>query len=127
MRDTPLTGTDVLWLLGFPSPMSVGQLLFRCGALGIAGKPFQVIVALLLTMPAFYAAVLLYGACTLLWVWLLGRYSLSLAHPIAALAVVVLSLLDTLCFQQPLSGTYWLGPFIILSGTLLIVLVQRSM
>jgi drug/metabolite transporter (DMT)-like permease len=111
-----------MWLLRFPALMSFGQLLFRYSAMHAAGKPFHDMVATLFTMPVFYGAVTLYGMCTLLWVWLLGRDPLAIAYPFAALAVVLVPLLDTLVFKQQLTGMYWLGLAGIISGVFLIVL-----
>lgn len=122
MRHISLSPADVMWLLSFPALMSFGQLLFRYSAMHIAGKPFHDMVATLFIMPVFYVAVTLYGMCTLLWVWLLGRYPLAIAYPFAALAVVFVPLLDTLVFKQQLTGMYWLGLAVVIGGAILIVL-----
>lgn len=121
MRHIFLSPADVMWLLGFPALMSFGKVLFRYRAMHAAGKPFHDMAATLFTMPVFYGAVTLYGMCTLLWVWLLGRYPLAIAYPFAALAVVLVLLLDTLVFKQSLTGMYWLGWAGIISGVILIV------
>ncbi len=126
MQYMPLSPADVMWLLTFPALMSFGQLLFRYSAVHIAGKPFYDMVATLFTVPVFYGAVALYGVCTMLWMWLLGRYPLAIAYPFAALAVVFVPLLDAMVFKQPLTGMYWLGLAVIISGAILIVLGGQS-
>jgi drug/metabolite transporter (DMT)-like permease len=112
---------DILWLVSFPALMSVGQLLFRHSALQVAGRPLPELLMALVKMPVFLGAVLLYGLTTFLWVWLLGRYSLSIAYPFATLAVVAVPILEMTVFQQRLPSGYWLGLSLIIAGMLVIV------
>ena len=115
-----LRPSDILLLVSFPALLSIGQLLFRQSALQVAGKPLPELLMELLRTPVFYLAVLLYGLTTLLWVWLLGRYPLSIAYPFATLAIVAVPILEMTVFKQRLPGGYWLGVALIIAGVLVI-------
>ena len=117
----PLKLTDILWLISFPALMSVGQILFRASALNVSGRPLKEMIFGLLFMPSFNAALVVYGFTTLLWVWLLSRYPLSLAYPFATLAVLVVPIIEMLIYQKPLSSGYWVGLALIFAGVLVVV------
>lgn len=116
-----LTYLDILALLSFPTLMSFGQLLFRKMALLASGKPLPSMVSILAREPTFYAALVLYGTSTFLWVWLLGRYSLALAYPFAMFAVVAVPVLEKIFFAQRLAPSYWGGLALVILGVLMIV------
>lgn len=126
MRNVPFSLSDLMWLLSFPILMSVGQMIFRFIGGRTAGMPIRSVVGVLFTLPAFYVAAAIYGFSILLWVWLLGKYPLSLAYPFAALALVLVPMLEMLVYKQPLTVTYWIGVLIIASGVVLIVTSQRT-
>lgn len=113
--------SDVLKLLSFPALMSIGQLLFRKAAIAGAGKPVKEMMLLALREPTFLLAIFLYGSSTILWLWLLGRYSLAVAYPFAIIAVVTVPLLERFCFNQPLPSTYWIGLALVAGGAFVIV------
>lgn len=116
---------DFCWLLVFPAVMSIGQLLFRQSARLATGLPVGSMLLVLLRAPIFWTAILLYGCSTLLWIWLLGRYPLSIAYPFATLAVVIVPVLEMVAFQQRLTLGYWAGLSLIVFGLLVIVRAQR--
>jgi drug/metabolite transporter (DMT)-like permease len=119
-----LTLTDILILATFPLTMSVGQLLFRQSALNGNGTSFLGLIPVLLRTPSFLLALALYAASTLLWVWLLGRYTLSVAYPFAALAILLVPLLESLLFSHKLSFGYWVGLCFIIIGVCIVVKTQ---
>ena len=81
-----LTLPHVIGLVTFAASMATGQILFKLGALKtppVSG--LQGWVQLIL-QPVVIAALCLYAASTLLWLWLLQRIPLTTAYPFAALA-----------------------------------------
>ena len=72
------------------------------------------------SMPALYAALAAYLAATVLWLWLLTRYSLAQAYPFTALAFLLVPLVETLVFRVRASRLYWLGLALIVIGAVLV-------
>ena len=108
--------TNMLSLLGFTLVMAVGQLLFKKVGLDLRGVPLKTGVTRVLANPALYAALALYGAATLLWIWLLSRVPLSRAYPYMALGVVVVPLASMLVFGERVRPGFWLGIALIVAG-----------
>ena len=112
---------DIITLISFPVLMSAGQLLFRfCSSRNAVGE-FADLLPLLLRNPIFYLALGLYGCATILWIWLLTRYSLATAYPFAALAVAMVPVLEVIFFRTHLSAGYWIGLVLMISGLIIIV------
>ena len=112
---------DFVILLSFPAIMSVGQILFREAAVKFSGKPLIELMLGLLRSPLFHGALVFYALATGLWVWLLSRYPLALAYPIAVLAVVFTPLIDKFFFNQHLPSAYWPWLALIIGGVIVIV------
>ena len=112
---------DFLWLASFPALMTAGQMLFRHCAQAGRDASLTALVSLLVTMPVFYFTLALYGIATLLWIWLLGRYTLAIAYPFAALAVILVPLFEVLFYKQRLAYSYWVGLSLVIAGILIIV------
>lgn len=113
--------SDIMLLFTFPAIMSVGQIMFREAAVKFSGKPIDELILGLLRTPLFHAALAFYAVATIFWVWLLSRYSLSLAYPIAAFAVVFTPIIDRFFFQQHVPLTYWPGLALVICGVIVIV------
>lgn len=117
---------DFLLLGSFPVVMSLGQLLFRQSATGHKSSGIKELALSLARNPSFLAALVLYAIATLLWVWLLSRYSLSIAYPFAATAIVIVPLLECFVFGVRLTPLYWVGLFIIMIGVVVVVRAQST-
>ena len=112
---------DFVILLSFPAIMSVGQIMFREAAVNFSGKPVKELLFGILRTPLFHGALTFYAFATVLWVWLLSRYPIALAYPIAVLAVVITPLIDRFFFHQQLPSTYWPGIALIIAGVIVVV------
>ena len=113
--------SDFVILLSFPAIMSVGQIMFREAAVKFSGKVVTELMLGLLRTPLFHGALAFYAIATVLWVWLLSRYPLALAYPIAVLAIVFTPLIDKFFFHQHLPSAYWPGLALIIGGVIVIV------
>lgn len=103
--------------------IAVGQLLFKHIGLAIRGLSLARAAALLAAQPQFYAALALYGAATLLWIWILGRVSLMQAYPWVGAAVIMVPLLSSHFFGEKAGALFWVGVVLIALG---IVLTQYA-
>lgn len=115
---------DILLMGLFPLIMSVGQLLFREVAIQQSGRSLKDVATGLLSSPVFYLAGSIYAFATLFWIWLLSKYPISIAYPIAMMAVVITPLIDKWYFKHALSIHYWAGLGITLLGIFIIVRSQ---
>ncbi len=96
--------------------ISLGQLLFKKAALLIpAHASWQdwVFNGWLIT------ALVLYGATTLLWIWVLRVAPLHLAYPFMGLAFVLVPVMAWLLLHEPLHLNTLLGGALILVGVIL--------
>lgn len=115
-----LTFLDVATLCSFPVLLSIGQLLFKKTAGLAAGASLVAAIPVYIRDPLFYAALTLYGVATLLWLWILSRYSLAVAYPFAALALVFVSFGEILFFGGRTPAGFWLGLALVIVGLALI-------
>ena len=112
---------DILILSSFPLLMATGQILFRLCSSRHMGASILNLPSLLFCNPIFYIALVLYGSATIIWLWLLTRYSLATAYPFAALAVAMVPVLEVIFFRTHLSAGYWIGLVLMISGLIIIV------
>ena len=112
---------EVACLVAYAAGMAGGQLLFKAAALryladGSAGER----AASLLFNVYFVAAVALYIALTVLWVWLLTFIPLSRAYPFVALAFAITPLVGGLLFAEPITAKLLAGIVLLLGGLVMI-------
>lgn len=116
-----LSITQIALLMVYTVGMASGQLLFKLAASRFAGDaPIGERLLGLATNAAFLAALSLYGALTLLWVWILSFTPLSRAYPFVALAVVITPIVGAIAFGEPMTIRLILGLVAILLGMWLV-------
>ena len=105
----------------YAAGMSAGQLLFKGAAARTAGSETLAERFIGLAQNGlFLAAMALYFALSLLWVWVLSFTPLSRAYPFVALAFAITPFLASLVFAEPLTPRLLLGTFVILCGLVLV-------
>jgi drug/metabolite transporter (DMT)-like permease len=91
-----------------------GQILFklaaRAGEASAAGFPWDILNAWL------FAALAVYGAATLLWVWLLKSLPLNVAYPFVGLAFVIVPMLAAFTLGEALDWRHVAGGLLIAAG-----------
>lgn len=117
---------DFLCLLLTPALLSAGQLLFKRSADSTVADSALHFFGSLLVTPYFWAALALYGATTVLYVFVLSRVPLSSAMPFVALAFVIVPILGVVVLGEKLSFLYWLGVALIVAGVYTTVIALRS-
>jgi drug/metabolite transporter (DMT)-like permease len=114
-----LSLTQITLLTAYAGAMAVGQLLFKMAALKSAAQsPIAERLLGMVQNGYFAAAVLLYAALTVLWVWILSFTPLSRAYLFVALAFAVTPLLGGLVFAEPISSRLVVGVGLIFMGLL---------
>jgi len=117
---------DITYLIAFPVFIAAGQMLFKATASHATGKPLPTALGIFITQPVFYGALCIYGVGTLFWLWLLSRYSLALAYPFAAIALIAVPLMETLFFGVRTNLQYWVGLMMIVVGIIVVTRAQGS-
>ena len=117
---------DYFYLLLAPVLLSAGQVLFKKTADAAITHSLSRFLGSLLASPHFWAALFIYGAATLLWVFTLSRVPLGRAIPFVALTFVIVPLIGAAFFGERLNILYWLGVFIILVGVSVTVAAQGA-
>jgi len=114
-----LTLPHIIGLVSFAASMATGQILFKLGA--TKSPPVEGLQGWiqLIFQPVVIAALCLYAASTLLWLWLLQRIPLTTAYPFAALAFLLVPFGGWLIFKEPLNARYLMGVGLILAGVIL--------
>jgi drug/metabolite transporter (DMT)-like permease len=109
---------QIALLLIYPLGLALGQALFKLASTRMLqdGRPSFV---LLFSTGSFYAALILYGALTVLWVWLLSSVPLSRAYPFVALSFVFTPILAVIAFNESVTPSYILGLVLIVGGLIL--------
>jgi drug/metabolite transporter (DMT)-like permease len=106
-----MSAVNVVVLFVYSLGMSFGQVLFKLAADQTKLEQSS----------TFFAAVLLYGVLSLVWVWILTRVPLSQAYPFIVLAFVFTPALAVLLFGEPLNASYLASLALILAGLGLLV------
>ncbi|UOB05164.1 EamA family transporter [[Acidovorax] ebreus] len=96
--------------------ISIGQILFKKAA---AGFDAPVTWRSLVLNGWLIASLMLYGATTLGWVWILRQVPLNLAYPFMGLAFLFVPTLAWLVLNEPLHWKTFAGGFLILAGIML--------
>lgn len=98
--------------------LAVGQVLFKVSATALsetgtflAFKPAAILLA----------ALCLYGATSIAWVWLLQKVELGRVYPIMALAFVLVPLGSHLVFGERFQTQYFVGVAMIMTGIIITV------
>jgi hypothetical protein len=121
MSPRQLTVSQIGLLVSYAAAMSAGQLLFKAAAqLGATESSLAARLVAIAANGYFVAAMLLYTALTLLWVWILTFTPLSYAYPFAALAFGMTPLLAAAVFGDPVSLRLMLGCVLIVGGIIVI-------
>ena len=109
-----MTATHLALTLACVAAIAGGQILFklaaRAGAASTAGFPWDILNAW------FIAALVVYAAATLMWVWLLKVLPLSLAYPFVGLAFVIVPLLAAVWLGEALDWRHMAGGILIAAG-----------
>jgi drug/metabolite transporter (DMT)-like permease len=111
--------TNMLSLAAFSLLLASGQVLFKQVGLSVRGEQSAAGFLSILFHPLLYAALLLYGVATILWIWILSRVPLSQASPWVGATVVVVVLLGWWLFGERPSRIFWLGLALVTIGVVL--------
>jgi drug/metabolite transporter (DMT)-like permease len=94
--------------------LTLGQVLFKLAA--SRGALTEIIAS-----PVLWAALLLYGGVTVIWVLLLREVELSRAYPVIAATYVLIPAVSVLFLGEKLGAYYPYGVVLILAGIVLVL------
>lgn len=98
-----------------------GQLLFKLAADRVASETNMAsMLWRLASVPAMWAALVLYAITTLAWVWVLRTTSLSVAYSAVALVFLAVPLLAVWLFKEPLTPQFAIGTVLVAVGVFLV-------
>ena len=105
-------------LLVTPLSIAIGQVLFKMTSekLVESNAPYYAIAL----NPIFILAVAIYGAATLLWIYVLKTVPLSYAYSFMALSFVFVPIFAFFIFKESFTVRYFIGALMILGGLLVI-------
>lgn len=98
--------------------LAVGQILFKVSATALSQSG-----TFLAIKPAaiLFAAMCLYGATSVAWVWVLQKVELGRVYPLMALAFVLVPLGSYLVFGERFQPQYFIGIAMIMVGIFIAV------
>ncbi len=116
-----LSLAQVVILCGYAAGMAAGQILFKLASLRLApdGPPLERMLGLLQNW-LFFAALAIYLALSVFWVWILSFTPLSRAYLFVALSFAIVPVAGTLLFGEPISPRLMIGVGLILCGLLFV-------
>ena len=94
--------------------LSVGQILFKLAARGLAGT--EPLIQQLLVNHYLWIALVVYGVATAFWIGLLREIPLHIAYPFVALAFLFVPVLGYWFLSEPLRWQSLLGALVIVIG-----------
>ncbi len=107
-----MSAIEYVSLSAFTLMLAAGQVLFK--TIGLVLRREGMAVAL--RAPTLYAALTLYGAATLLWIWILSRVPLTRAYPWVSLGTILVPLAGWYWFDETVGVRFWLGVGLIVAG-----------
>jgi multidrug transporter EmrE-like cation transporter len=102
------------WCLLLALTMCVGQVLFKLASQQQPADAFS--FGRLIATPWFLGALALYGASTILWVYILARMPLSIAYPFSLLGAALVPVAAFFIFGEPMGVRVWIGTALVLAG-----------
>lgn len=109
----------ILGLLIFtPMLIAVGQVFFKISTDQLAEKVDAPYLAIMF-QPYFIIGVAIYGAATLLWVYVLKSVQLSYAYSFMALTYIMVPLLAMYFLKETINIRYVIGTAVIIAGVLI--------
>lgn len=111
--------TNTISLAVFTVLLAIGQILFKQAGLSMRSQPLLEGFLHVARQPWLYAALVLYGFATILWVWILSRVPLTQAYPWVAAGVVIVPLLAIQIFDEKVSPIFWVGAALIAAGIII--------
>ena len=121
MSSDRLTLSQIALLAAYALGMSGGQILFKQAAVHLNGIGITDRLLSLMHNLYFVSALVLYGALSLLYVWILTFTPLSRAYPFVALAFAFTPALAAWLFGEPVSFRLIIGISLILCGLFLVI------
>ena len=109
-----MTVKIVIFAIATALGLAVGQLLFKLAA----SRGALTDIAL---SPVLWAALVLYGAVTVIWVLLLREVDLSRAYPVMAATYVLVPALSVIVLGEKLGPYYPYGIVLILAGIVMVM------
>jgi len=111
-----VSGLQITLSIIFALSLAAGQVLFKKTAdtWSAAGTGIMGIVS-----PWLFAALALYGAATLLWIYILRSAPLSQAYVFSLLGSAIVPVAGFVIFKEPLSLRYAIGASLVLVGVYL--------
>jgi undecaprenyl phosphate-alpha-L-ara4N flippase subunit ArnE len=108
----------MLLLIVTPIAIAVGQVLFKISSSRLSGDVSQQFFGLILD-PIFVAAIFIYSAATLLWIYVLKAVPLTQAYSFMAMTFVAVPILAYFFLGEQINIRYVIGSVLIISGLLI--------
>jgi len=116
-----LSLAQVVILCGYAAGMAAGQILFKLASIRLAPEDSLVErISGLFQNWLFIAALAIYLALSLLWVWILSFTPLSRAYLFVALSFAIVPVAGALLFSEPMPLRLVIGIGLILCGLLFV-------
>ena len=116
----------IAYLIAFSFLLAIGQLCFKSAANYLNQNNHLPILEALFTNLWLWAALVLYGISTLLWVYILRIVPLNLAYPFAAIGFILVPLGGWYFFSEQINFWYVIGMALIITGLLIITLKAQA-
>jgi len=108
-----MNAMNLAWLFVCVLAIAVGQILYKLAARTAAGGatfPWEFFNAY------FFAAIAVYAAAALLWVWILKSLPLNVAYPFVGLAFILVPLMAAYFLGEALDWRHLAGGALIAAG-----------
>lgn len=98
------------------------QVTARSGPLQLGGESLRAIV----TTPAIWAGLIVFGLSAVVWIVVLSRTSLSFAYPFASLTYVLILMADRFVLDQEVPALRYAGVAFIVVGIVLVAQTRHA-
>lgn len=107
---------NFLLILSNTCILVIGQFLWKYGMMKTTFSLNPLALMKMLFSPFIFSGLVMYGAATILWLFILSRVPLSVAYPVQSIAYVLAVFGACFVFHEPLSPTKIIGVILIILG-----------
>lgn len=94
----------------------LGQTLWKIGIKSLNSPLSASAILKLMINPYIVCGILIYGAATIIWIYILSKSELSMIYPMQSLCYVFAAFIGMFVFKEFIPLTRWFGIFLIISG-----------
>lgn len=116
--------TNVILTIAFAVLMSLGQIVLSLASKDLFATQ-KLSISLIFYNYWLWIGLLIYGVSIILWLYILARFDIKYAYPLAATAIFFVAFYQSIIDRTFPPFTYWVGLFFVFLGIIILSLNRK--